>query len=130
MRGKPFEPGVSGNPNGRPPKIRSLTALLEKELEQQGEGGDKTRQEIMAAMTAKLISEGRAEFPDGREVEVNSREWIDLMKWVYAQIDGPPKNDDDLRKLTDDEIIALATGGNGGSNSSRAGAAKAKTGSG
>ena len=25
-----FKPGQSGNPNGRPPKSRALTALLEK----------------------------------------------------------------------------------------------------
>ena len=108
-----FEPGTSGNPTGRPPKTRALTTLLEKQLEKKNEGAEIERREVMAEIVAQLVSQGHAKFPDGTSLEIAPREWLDLVKWVYAQIDGPPKNDDELRKLTDAEIIALATGGTG-----------------
>ena len=32
-RGRPWKPGESGNPRGRPPKQESLTSLLKEELD-------------------------------------------------------------------------------------------------
>jgi hypothetical protein len=77
----------------------------------------------MAQLACQIVTEGKAKFPNGTELEISPRDWLDTLKWIYAQIDGPPKNDDELRKLTDEEIVALITQGDGGSGTARAGAA-------
>ncbi len=103
-----FQKGETGNPAGRPPKARALTALLETALKKPvGEGGIQ-RREAMAEAIGQLVSTGKAKFATGVELELAPREWLDLAKWVYGQIDGPPKNDDTDR-LSDDELIAAIT---------------------
>lgn len=96
----PFEPGQSGNPNGRPQgaankvnaKVRGyINTLLENNFE--------------AVQTAFLAMEGRDKV----------RAWIDMLPFVVpkmqsmsAQIDWEKLSDEDL-----DEIIERLKAGNG-----------------
>lgn len=102
----PFQKGASGNPSGRPPKNRALTAILETALNKTvdtAEGRVK-RKRIIAEHITLAATEGRVVLPDGETMELGPREWIDLLKWLYAHIDGPPRAELDI--TTDGKPIA------------------------
>lgn len=39
----------------------------------------------------ELATTGKVTMPDGAEWRVTPAEWFDAVKWIYAQVDGPPK---------------------------------------
>ena len=59
-RGRPWKPGESGNPRGRPPKQESLTSLLKEELDrispEDTEG--RTWRELIVLATLRLACQG------------------------------------------------------------------------
>lgn len=54
--GRPFKPGQSGNPSGRPKKDRALTAALEAELDTKI--GRKTKRQLVATKVLSLALDG------------------------------------------------------------------------
>jgi hypothetical protein len=90
--------GTSGNPDGRPPKGRTLAELLQKAL---GDtyllnGQMLSRQEIMARLLADAVAFGRIEFPPDRTGQQRIHDltpqlWLDMVKLVLSHIDGPPQ---------------------------------------
>jgi len=93
-----WKPGVSGNPHGRPPKQRALTEILRR-------GGSKTvlvdgrnisRRRLIASMLWSLAATGEATFPDGKKLVFSPEDWLGVVKFIYAQLDGPPKQDIDV----------------------------------
>lgn len=88
--------GVSGNPNGRPKKERALTAILERagSASLDIDGKHISGKRWVAAKAWEVMKFGRVTLPDGRTLHVGSvGEWLDVVKWVYTQIDGPAKQE-------------------------------------
>lgn len=87
-------PGRTNNPNGRPPKNRSLSLILEASLGKtmEVEGKKVSGKRVLAELVTKAVTTGRVRFPDDTEESVISvKDWIGLAEWVYERIDGKPK---------------------------------------
>lgn len=95
----PWQKGISGNPAGSPGKKRALTEILKR-------GGSRTieridgkrisRRRLVSEMIWSLAVTGEATFPDGKKLEFSPEDWLGVIKFLYAQIDGPPKQDIDV----------------------------------
>lgn len=89
-----FKPGQSGNPKGRPPKERALTNLLES-------AGNKTvllpdgrriaGKRFVAAAVWEVLTTGQTKLADGRTYQAELADWLTLVKFLYGQVDGPPR---------------------------------------
>ena len=94
----PFQKGQSGNPSGRPPKSRALTAILEKAggrtLEVDGKRVAGRR--LVARYLWEAATTGTVTMVDGKALKLSPRDWLDVVKWLYSQIDGPPKQEMDV----------------------------------
>lgn len=105
-----FAKGHSGNPNGRPPNCRALTAILETKgnaTRQDIDGKNRAGKQIVGRAVWDLATTGRTQLQDGEEkrtLKVDGRTWFEIVKWIYAQVDGPPRGELDL--TSDGERIA------------------------
>lgn len=90
--------GKSNNPKGRPPKSRALTEVLEKAGSKTVEvdGKKVSGKRLVASMAWELVATGRVRLSDGRELVADLKDWFEVVKWIYAQVDGPPKGEVDL----------------------------------
>ena len=95
-----WKPGQSGNPNGRPPKSRALTDLLEaagsKTVEDLS-GKKQAGKRVLARLVWEMVLTGQAEMPNGKMLTVDDvKEWKELVKFIYSHIDGPPRAELDI----------------------------------
>ena len=94
-----WQQGQSGNPNGRPPKHRALTEILEKQGSRTVEdidGKNRNGKRIVARLLWEGVTTGIVSFPGGRVLKLGSVDWKDIVKFLYSQIDGPPKSELDV----------------------------------
>jgi len=101
----PWTPGASGNPRGRPPKSRALTAILEKagstsvatgELKDNGKPQTISRKTLVAHMLWEAAAHGQVQLRDangnpGAMMTLDADQWLSVVKFLFTQIDGPPK---------------------------------------
>lgn len=93
-----WKKGESGNPNGRPQKNRTLTAILERT------GGGKkvysngqTPRKLLAELLWQAATTGEVTFPgDETATSLDMQDWIGVVKFIYQHIDGPPKSEVDV----------------------------------
>ena len=93
----PWRKGESGNNKGRPPKNRILAQTL-RETGAHDSYGDLSNQQLMARMVWEGLALGTITFVGGRTVELNGKEWLELVKWIHAHVDGayrPEEKDND-----------------------------------
>jgi hypothetical protein len=89
----PFKRHQSGNPRGRPPKERALSAILARLGEQRVlvDGRQVAGKTFLAAKVWELITSGQLTLTD-RVLELDdAKEWFEVVKWFYAHLDGPPR---------------------------------------
>lgn len=91
----PFKPGESGNPNGRPKKHRGLSEALEKAGSKTVEVDGKrvSGKNLAAQMAWELVTTGSVTVVGGRKMQADLDEWLAALKWIYGQVDGPPKQE-------------------------------------
>ena len=103
----PWVKGQSGNPNGRPPKSRALTAILERAGSRTVEidGKRVSGKRFMAQALFEIVTTGETRLASGREIVAGPQAWLEIVKFVYAQIDGPPPKDVNIGGQEDNPFI-------------------------
>lgn len=93
-----WKKGKSGNPNGRPPKSRALTEILEKAGNKSIEvdGKNVAGKRLVASLLWDVATTGKATFPDGTMLAASPQDWMAIVKFIYTQIDGAPKAEMDM----------------------------------
>jgi len=93
--GTSWQPGQSGNPKGRPPKARVLTDILQRYGGQTWEvdGKRMAGRRVVGRMLWELAVCGQATDPAGNNLSADEMGRFDIWKFLFAQIDGPPRQD-------------------------------------
>ena len=81
------------NPQGRPKRGQALTEILAAYgAVPVARGGqpEQPAKHILAQLVWSAVLTGEVELPDGRVRTLNTQEWIDVVKWLYERVDGPP----------------------------------------
>jgi hypothetical protein len=79
--------GVSGNSKGRPTSERALAKVLRATGEHDSYG-DISNKALLARMIWEGLAWGKITFAGGKTLELTAREWLDMVKWVHAHVDG------------------------------------------
>jgi hypothetical protein len=85
--------GNRNNPNGRPPKNKALTDILEVSLSRTIEVDGKriNGKRVLADLVTSCLTTGRIRFPNDTEDSIVSvSDWMGMVKWVYERVDGRP----------------------------------------
>lgn len=56
-------------------------------------GGPVRGHSLLAGLVTELLTTGSATLPSGKVLEASPKDWIETVKWAYAHIDGPPKQE-------------------------------------
>lgn len=107
---KPKPKGRTNNPRGRPPKGRALTEVLTVYSLKKVTLNDKSlsRAEHLAGLVWGLALEGKTVI-DGQTKIVKPSQQIDMIKFIYTQIDGPVKIDPNSVEVNVNQSMGLTT---------------------
>jgi hypothetical protein len=106
--------GTTNNPSGRPPKNRALTEILTRELGKTFEfnGERAAAKRIIARSIVQAVVTGKWYRDDGTYAVLEHDEIIDLVKWIYRQVDGDAKAEVDLTSGGETILVTLKGNGN------------------
>ena len=97
--GRPWKAGQSGNPNGRPLKNRALTEILQKAGSKtvlDCDGKRRSGKRVLTRLVWEIALQSETTLPNGNVLKASPSDWFGIVKWIYAQIDGPPKSELDV----------------------------------
>lgn len=106
---RPFKPGQSGNPGGRP-KGKSLTALLRERLDEVDEATGKTIAQLVVEGWVNAARDGNV--PAIKEALDRTEGKVIERKELSGPDGGPIQMD--LSKMSDDELNAIVKAEGGG----------------
>lgn len=95
-----WQPGQSGNPRGNPGKKRALTRILETVGAKKLAGLSLPARRLVAERLWEAVTTGRIHFGLSEDdvsegyadaLYLTYAEWLDTVRFLYSQIDGPPK---------------------------------------
>lgn len=73
--------------------------------------GEIQKKEAMARIVWEAALKGRVVTVNGGEKSLGARDVMDLIKWLYAHIDGPPKQEVSITDENDGVTFELTSGG-------------------
>lgn len=101
-----FRKGESGNAKGRPKKNRTLTDILEKAgSTKRVYGQGVAPKNIVAELLWQAAATGQVTFPDGTTRTLDVQDWSAVVKFLYQQIDGPPKTEMEVTGKDGGELL-------------------------
>lgn len=103
--------GKTNNPNGRPPKSRALTDLLDKALNHtlDMDGKRASGKVVLAKLVSDVLTTGRLQFPGDTETSMISvKDWLEFVKWAYAYLE-PPTNKTALLDKNGEDMKIIVT---------------------
>jgi len=106
-----WQTGKSGNPGGR--RKRLLTAVLDqvgKVPLVDADGKQIDGRLFVAQRLWELVEHGRTTLLDGQEVVVDMANWLDIVKFIYGQVDGPPPREVDVGGQLDGPVVIVING--------------------
>ena len=90
--------GQSGNLRGRPPKNRSLSAILAAKSDEQTDGS--TNKELLARRLWQFAISGEVELGDRKLKAESASQWLTAVRWIYYHLDGPaPSLEDEAQEV-------------------------------
>ncbi len=98
-QGHKWQKGETGNLSGRPPKFRALTEQLKRIIKKpilDVEGQKHSGNIVLARIIRDLLTTGESKLPNGKFMALAPKDYLDMVRWLYSQIDGPPKQDFDI----------------------------------
>ncbi len=112
-----WKKGHSGNPAGISritTTSRYLSRLLQEVGAQPCPDGERTNAELLADLVWQGVTTGEVRFPiQGDNLMVlGVQRWLEMVKFIYGQVDGPPKAEMDLNIKEQAEKIAKQYGVN------------------
>jgi hypothetical protein len=97
-----WQKGRSGNPRGRPPNSRALAAILRDigDAKANPEAAESiTFREYMAVMLWGAVRDGVVRLGDGRRIQLNGKDWFEIVKWVQQQVEPQTKQVREVRYI-------------------------------
>lgn len=79
--------GQSGNPKGRPPRNRALSAILARKGDESVDGIP--NKEILADLLWRFAKTGEIQLGDITVKAKDADDWLGVVKWIYSHLDGP-----------------------------------------
>lgn len=90
-------------------RVRGLTRLLETKLNGLlllPDGTQTTPAEFVAEKIAELLTDGQCQMVGGRVFKASLYDWLEIVKFVYGQIDGPVESE--LAGMDEEEALEQA----------------------
>lgn len=107
--GTTWQPGQSGNQKGRPRSGRALAEQITRELARTQPVGDKSvsGKRLLAQLVTTAALHGEVKLPDGRAVQFNSSQVLDIWKFLLTHLDGPAKAELDVSSDGEVRIVVV-----------------------